>query len=305
MYRSRKIRDLGCQPGGRFIGIISGPRTVPGAVSADRFWIALVDVRPDSRDNPDWLEMFGDSAGGGFVHVMGASDGPEGFTRAISAELAAHGWGAASFDDLELLSELKAREPLSTAFELMEKDLLRTGQLQFGRFFLYPPADIATTEWLAQESQDQRLSLSQSSMLSNLSRMLRHLTLTQLDEGIGLTGQGSEILQIHLPHENPSELDVTILVHRDEEVTIDYEYGHVHFNSSVGSDWLSQALEFIFGALQGGVKVEIWADGDKLQQSRALILLENGEWHPFPMWSATPEPVAGDPPSIVKVLSFL
>ena len=296
---------LGCNREGRFIGIISGPQKVPGAVSADRFWIALVDVRPDSPDNPDWLEMFGDSAGGGFVHVMGLAPGPKAFQRAISTELAGHGWRAASFDDLDLLSDLNSREPLSAAFESMEKDLLRTGELQFGRFFLYPPADIATTEWLAQESEDQRLSLTQSSMLSNLSRMLGHLTLTQLDEGIGLTGQGSEILEIHLPHQNPSELDVTIVVRRDEEVTIDYEYGHVHFNSSVGADWVSQALEFIFGALQGGVKVEIWADGDKLRQSRALILLENGDWHPFSMWSATPDPDFEDPPSIVKVLSFL
>ncbi|HEU4866139.1 MAG TPA: hypothetical protein VFV09_00285, partial [Actinomycetota bacterium] len=136
-------------------------------------------------------------------------------------------------------------------------------------------------------------------------RMLRHLDLSQLDEGIGLTGQGSEVLEIHLPHQNPSELDVTILVRRDEEVTVDYEYGHVHFNSSVGADWVSQSLEFIFGALQGGVKVEIWADGDKLQQSRALILLENGDWHPFPMWSANPSPALGEPAAIVKVLSFV
>lgn len=274
-------------------------------MSADRVWIALVDVHPDSPDNPDWLDLFGDGAGGGFVHVMGLTPGPEALQRAIDAELAAHGWAAASVDDIELLSDLKSREPLSAAFETMEQQLLRTSEMQFGRFFLYPPADIPTTEWLAQESEDERLSLSQSSMLNNLSRMLRHLTLPQLDEGIGLTGQGSDILQIHLPQQNPSELDVTILVHRDEEVTVDYEYGHVHFNSSLGADWLSQALEFVFGALQGGVKVEIWADGDKLRQSRALILLENGDWHPFPMWSATPDPVVDDPPSIVKVLSFL
>jgi hypothetical protein len=290
---------------GRFVGIVAAPRKAPDAVSLDRFWIVLVDVHPDSPDNADWVRMFGDSAGGGFVHVMGLAPGPEAFQREIRKDLAGHGWEAASFDDLELLSDLKAREPLSAAFESMEKDVLRTGELQFARFFLYPPADIATTEWLAQESEDQRLSLTQSTLLANLSRMLRHLTLSQLDEGIGLTGQGSEILEIHLPHQNSSELDVTILVRRDEEVTVDYEYGHVHFNSSVGADWVSQALEFIFGALQGGVKVEIWADGDKLQQSRALILLENGDWHPFPMWSATPSAALGEPASIVKVLSFV
>lgn len=274
-------------------------------MTTERFWIALVDVHPRSADNPEWLEMFGDSAGGGFVHVMGLARSPEAFQRAVSNDLAAHGWKAASFDDLELLSEVKSREPLSAAFENMEKEVLRTGELQFGRFFLYPPADIATTEWLAQEAEDQRLSLTQSTLLGNLSRMLRHLALSQLDEGIGLTGQGSDILEIHLPHKDPLQLDITILVSRDEEVTIDYEYGHVHFNSAVGADWVSQSLEFIYGALQGGVKVEIWADGDKLQQSRALILLENGDWHPFPMWSATPAPPAGEPPSILKVLSFL
>ena len=197
------------------------------------------------------------------------------------------------------------REPLSAAFEEMERNVVRTGELQLGRFFLYPPEDVATSEWLAHESEDQRLSLTQSAVLSNLSRMLRHLPLSQLDQGIGLTGQGSQVLEVHLPHRDPLELDLTILVRQDEEITIDYEYGHVHFNSAAGTDWVSQALEFVYGALQAGVKVEIWAAGDKLQQSRALILLENGDWHPFAMWSATPDAPAGGTPTIVKVLSFL
>lgn len=274
-------------------------------MSSDRFWIALVDVHPDSPDNPDWLEMFGDSASGGFVHVMGMARTPESFQREIRRELANSGWRAASFDDLELLSDLKSKEPLSDAFEEMEKTLLRTGELQYGRFFLYPPDDVATPKWLAQESEDRRLTLTQSAVLNNLSRMLRHLSLPQLDQGIGLTGQGSEILEIHLPHREPSELDVTILVQQDDEITVDYEYGHVHFNSAAGADWNNQALEFIYGALQGGVKVEMWASGDKLEHSRALILLENGDWHSFAMWSATPGSVPEEAPSIVKFLSFL
>jgi hypothetical protein len=274
-------------------------------MSPDRFWIALVDVRPDKPGNPAWLESFGDSAGGAFVHVMGLAPNPRAFRKAIGDHLAGQGWLAATFDDTELLSALKAREPLSPAFEEMERNVVRTGELQLGRFFLYPPEDVATSEWLARESEDQRLSLTQSAVLNNLSRMLRHLPLSQLDEGIGLTGQGSQVLEVHLPHRDPLELDLTILVRQEEEITIDYEYGHVHFNSAAGTDWVSQALEFVFGALQAGVKVEIWAAGDKLQQSRALILLENGDWHPFAMWSATPDAPAGGIPTIVKVLSFL
>ncbi|HEX2148810.1 MAG TPA: hypothetical protein VHI31_01350 [Actinomycetota bacterium] len=274
-------------------------------MSPDRFWIVLVDVLPDAPDNADWLRSFGDSAGGGFVHVIGLAPNTESFQQAIRDDLATHGWVASTFSDLELLSDLKSREPLSPAFEEMEKEVVRTGELQFGRFFLYPLEDVVTTDWLAQESQDRRLSLTQSTLLSNLSRMLRHLTLTQLDQGMGLTGQGSDILEVHLPHRNAGELDLTILARRDEDITIDYEYGHVHFNASVGADWISQALEFIYGALQGGVKVEIWATGDKLERSRALILLENGDWHPFLAWSATPDPMAGDSPTIVKVLSFV
>jgi hypothetical protein len=273
-------------------------------MSSDRFWIALVDVHPDTTENPDWLEIFGENASGGFVHVMGLARSPQEFERSVREDLAVHRWRVASFDDLELLSDLKSREPLSAAFEAMEKALLKTGDLQFGRFFLYPPEEIAIPDWLAHESQDRRLTLTQSMVLSNLSRMLRHLELPELDRGIGLTGQWSEMLEVHLPHRAESELDVTILVHLDEEITIDYEYGHVHFNPSVGADWIDQALEFIYGALQAGVKVEIWATGDKLEQSRASILLENGEWHPFPLWSATPDPVPGDP-SVVKMLSFL
>ena len=273
-------------------------------MSSERFWIALVDVHPDTPQNPDWLETFGENASGGFVHVMGLARSPEAFERTVRDDLATHAWRAASFDDLELLSDLKSREPLSAAFEAMEKELLRTGDLQFGRFFLYPPDEIGIPEWLTHESEDRRLTLTQSMVLSNLSRMLRHLELPLLDRGIGLTGQGSEMLEVHLPHRDESELDVTVLVHVDEEITIDYEYGHVHFNASVGADWTSQALEFLYGALQAGVKVEIWATGDKLEQSRASILLENGDWHPFPLWSATPEPVPGEP-SVVKLLSFL
>lgn len=274
-------------------------------MSPDRFWIALVDVRPDDPGNPAWLESFGDSAGGAFVHVMGLAPHPKAFRKAIRDDLARQGWLAATFDEIELLSDLKSREPLSAAFEEMERKVLRTGELQLGRFFLYPLEDIATIEWLADESEDRRLSLTQSAVLSNLSGMLRQLTLPQLDQGIGLTGQGSEVLEVHLPHRDPLELDLTILIRQEEEITIDYEYGHVHFNSAAGADWVSQALEFVYGALQAGVKVEIWVAGDKLQQSRALILLENGDWHPFPMWSATPDGPAGDAPAIVKVLSFL
>ncbi|MEX0790276.1 MAG: hypothetical protein WD178_05810 [Actinomycetota bacterium] len=274
-------------------------------MSPDRLWIVLVDVRPDSPDNPAWLETFGDSAGGAFVHVMGLAPHSEAFQGAVGETLAGQGWRAATFDDLELLSDLKSREPLSASFEAMEGHLLRTGELQFGRFFLYPREDIATSKWLASESQDRRLTLTQSSLLSNLARMLGHLTLPGLDQGIGLTGQGSEVLEVHLPHRDQSELDLTILVRLDEEITIDYEYGHVHFNPSAGPDWVNQALEFLYGALQAGVKVEIWAAGDRLEQSRALILLENGDWHPFAMWSATPDAPAAGAPGIVKVLSFL
>ncbi|CAN5848793.1 hypothetical protein BH23ACT12_BH23ACT12_22390 [soil metagenome] len=275
------------------------------AVSPDRFWIALVDVRPYAPDNPAWLETFGDSSGGAFVHVMGMASNPAAFQKVINDNLAEPGWHAATYEDLELLSEMKSREPLSAAFEEMERRVLRSGELQFGRFFLYPLDDIATSEWLASESEDRRLSLTQSTLLSNLSRMLRHLTLPRLDEGIGLTVQGTGALEVHLPHRDSLELDLTILVRQEEEITIDYEYGHVHFNASVGADWVDQALEFLYSALQAGVKVEIWATGDKLQQSRALILLENGDWHPFPTWSATPDAQSGEAPVIVKVLSFL
>lgn len=274
-------------------------------MSPDRFWIVLVDVHPDTPTNRDWLEMFGDSAGGGFVHVMGMAPNPEAFQRDIRREFANSRWKAAKFDDLELLSDLKAKEPLSDAFEEMEKTLLRTGEMQFGRFYLYPPEDVSSPRWLAQEAEDRRLTLTQSTVLNNLARMLNQLSLPQLDEGIGLTGQGSDVLEIHLPHRDPSELDVTILVRQDEEITIDYEFGHVHFNAAAGDDWTSQALEFMYGALQAGVKVQMWASGDQLEHSRALILLDNGDWHGFAMWSATPGSAPDREPTLVKVLSFL
>lgn len=274
-------------------------------MSPNRFWIALVDVRPGTTDNAEWLDAFGDSASGGFVHVMGLARTPEAFEQDVGRELAGHGWRAASFGDLELLAALKGREPLSAAFEEMEKNLLRTGELQFGRFFLYPSDELPIPEWLALEAEDRRLTLTQSTVLSNLSRMLQHLTLPLLDQSVGLTGQGTDELHINLPHREDTELDLTILVTSDDEVTIDYEYGHLHFNAAMGSDWVGQALEFIYGALQGGVKVEIWTTGSRLEHSRALILLENGDWHPFPLWSAAPEPEPSREPTLVKLLSFL
>lgn len=273
-------------------------------MSPDRFWITLVDVIPDTPDNQDWLEYFGDSAAGGFVHVMGMARSPAGLQEAITAELAGHRWIPRAFDDLELLTDLKSREPLSQAFEEMEAELLRTGELRFGRFFLYPSHELSTMEWLAREAEDPRLSFTQSTVLNNLSGMFRELSLPRLDEGIGLTGQGREELEIHVPHQDETELDLTIQVRMDEEITVDYEYGHVHFNPGVGEDWVSQALDFVYGALQGGVKVEIWATGDKLEQSQASILLDNGEWYPLALWSATPDPAPAAEPQVVKFLSF-
>ncbi len=274
-------------------------------MSSDRFWITLVDVSPNTPTNQDWSDYFGESAAGGFVHVMGLARSPAAFRDAITAELASHRWVAEAFDDLELLSDLKSREPLSPAFEEMEAELLRTGELQFGRFFLYPSQELSTTDWLARESEDPRISFTQSTVLNNLSRMFRHLSLPQLEEGIGLTGQGRDELEIHLPHRDETQLDLTVQVRLDEEITVDYEYGHLHFNSGIGDDWVSQALEFVYGALQGGVQVELWATGDKLEHSRASILLENGEWFPFPLWSATPDPAPAGDPLVVKVLSFV
>lgn len=284
----------------------SGKRErAPGNVSRNRFWITLVDVHPGTPDNSEWLAAFGDSASGGFVHVMGLAKTPEALHEAIGRELAGHGWRAASFDDTEPLAALKGRESLSEAFEEMEKALLRTGDLQFGRFFLYPAEELSTPEWLALEAEDRRLTITQSTVLTNLSRMLQSLTLPQLDHSVGVTGQGTDALHIHLPHRDEAELDLTILVTSDTEITVDYEYGHLHFNREVGTDWVDQALDFLYGALQGGVKVEIWSTDGRLEHSRALILLENGDWHPFPLWSTTPTPGPSGEPTVVKVLSFL
>lgn len=270
----------------------------------DRFWIALVDVSPGTPDNPEWINAFGGSAGGGFVHVLGMARSQESFRRLVRDDLARHGWEARSFEEVELLAVVKAREPLSPALEELERKLLRTGGLQFGRFFLYPRQETSTSDWLAQEASDERLSLTQSAVLSNLSRMLRSVDLPQLDESVGLTGQGDEEMEISLPHRLDDELDLSVIVRGDELITMDYGYGHVHFGPGAGTDWIGEALEFLFGALQGGVKVEIWATGDKLEQSRALLLLENGDWLPCSLWSATPDPAAG-PPLAVKKLSFL
>lgn len=274
-------------------------------MGTDRFWIALVDVRPNASDNTDWLEYFGENAAGGFVHVMGLARSPERFQQSIQAELQGRNWTAHSFDDLELLSTVKAREPLSSAFEALERELLRTGELQFGRFYLYPADQADPSDWLSSEGGDERLSRTQRIVLSNLAGMLRSLPLPGLGEGIGLTGQGTDELEIHLPHREPAELDVTILVRMDEEITVDYEYGHLHFLQREGEEWVDEALEFIYSSLQGGIRVEIWAVGDKLSHSRASILLENGEWFAFPMWSASLSPPAAEAPTETKLLSFL
>ncbi|HEX2052777.1 MAG TPA: hypothetical protein VHJ78_03490 [Actinomycetota bacterium] len=272
---------------------------------ADRFWIALVDVFPGTPDDPEWVESFGDAAGGGFVHVLGMAKDAAAFRRAVAEALSGHGWEARGFEEVELLAAVKAREPLSPALEALESQLLRTGRLQFSRFFLYPRDESSTAAWLDQEAQDGRLSLTQSTVLANLARMLSSVELPELDESVGLTGQGSEELEVHLPHRSEAGLDLSILVRSDAEITVDYEYGHLHFSPELGNDWIGQALEFVYGALQGGVKVEIWATGDKLEQSRALLLLENGDWFPFPAWAATPDPDPAAEPVAVTKLSFL
>lgn len=235
---------------------------------------------------------------------MGLARNADALRRRVGAELANYGWSAASFDDVELLSAVKAREPLSHAFEEMERLLLKTGQLQFGRFFLYPLAELASAQWLAEESEDPRLSATQSALLENLAQMLGQLAPDLIAEDIGLTGQGTQTVDIFLPHREESELDLTIRVRGDVEITVDYGYGHLHFCGERGGEWALQALDFIYGALQGGVRVEIWARDGTVGWSRALLLLENGDWSPMTAWSALPEPLPETQPSVVKLLGF-
>lgn len=269
-----------------------------------RFWIALVDVRPDTDTNPNWLEHFGDSAAGGFVHVMGLAPSSKQFVEMIREELSGFGWQAVSVDELELMSELKSREKLSPSFDAMEERLLQTGETQFGRFFLYPTNELTTPEWLATEAQDSRLTATQSTVVGNLGKMLESVDLPDLGSGVGVTGQGQESLEIVLPHRDPAESALRIRVVADSLITFDHGFGHIHFEP--GPDWVTDALELVYGALQGGVRVEIWTDpkGTTVEQSRVSMLLENGEWQAVAAWSASRNLDRRNEPDTVRVLSF-
>ncbi|MGQ0679413.1 MAG: hypothetical protein ACT4OM_07140 [Actinomycetota bacterium] len=266
-------------------------------------WIGLVHVVPDKPDNVLWTEDFGSSTTGAYVHILAfASDKPS-YQACIVEDLAANGWRADEIDEVQEFSSWSSgREVAPELFECAE-ELLISGEPQFGTWHLYfDDDDTSTEQWLMKEAQAPDRSEAQTRVLESLSRMLEQVDATALD-GISLQEEGPE-LTIGLNHVDDAIPELEVIVGVDH-IVVDHGFGHLHFSAGKQQDYLEEAMEFLFGALQGGVRVDAWMVEGELVKSMTYALLEGGsEWTEYSAWASEPDPSFDEPPTQTMVLNF-
>lgn len=266
-------------------------------------WIALVHIEPDVPGNPEWIKDFGNSSTGAFVNVLALAHDGESFKAAVAADLAGNNWRATDFEDLESFFDRSTNTAVAQELFDLADELAASGEPQFATWHLYFDEDTSTTEWLRLEAQSAGRSEPQIKVLDALAGMLDTLETSGLD-GVSIEEDDEEITVV-LAHEDESSFDFGIMVGRDH-VVIDHGYGHLHFSQDSSPEWMDDAVQFIFNALQGGVKVEAWEKKGELERSRTFIKLEGGEeWGEYSAWALEPNPSFDDTPTETKIISFI
>lgn len=265
-------------------------------------WIGLVEAAPINAGDPQWTEHFPHSTGGFTTGVAFAADAAD-FRSRMAEALAELGAVAASFEDVETLEARHAREADGNPHEELIGALRRTGFPQLGEFHLYGPEEFESdSDWLEAMAERDDLTEVQRDLLRQLAKMLSGLDLPFLDHIDIETPDGSTV--VNLPHRADGGINLEVRVTGEGEVVIDYGLSHVHFAGGRGSDRADEVYNFIYSALQGGVMVEVWSVGDRIDRSRTLILAEGGGWNTYSTTASTPSVTFDDEPTDRRLLGF-
>jgi hypothetical protein len=265
-------------------------------------WIGLVEAAPVNPDDPRWTESFRNSAGGVTTGVAFAVDAAE-FQSQIAEVLAEVGAAPTSFEDVETMEARLAGQPDANPQHELIEELRLSGLAQLGTFRLYGPQDFeSNSDWLEAAADWDDLTGPQRQVMRQLAGMLRSLDLPFLDEVDLETDDGTTV--IHLAHKDEDGLDLEVRIAADDEVVVDYGPGHVHFPGGHREEGLDVIFDFIYAALQGGVMVEVWKDGDSIDRVRTSILAEGGGWRIYSTTTSTDPATFDDEPSYRRLLGF-
>jgi hypothetical protein len=266
-------------------------------------WIGLVEVKPVRDDEPRWRDHFGPAAGG-FANPVAFATDASGFQQAIAAALREVGGEAVSFEDVETLQSRRAQMGDSDLFSGLAAELERSGQPQLGSFHLFGAEEFeSSAKWLESQSERGDLTKLQSQTLREIGRMLGRLDLPLLG-GVSLASEEARVI-VNLTHGTDGHPDLGVSIGEDD-VVVEYGLGHAHFGGAVEEKTpLGDANSFIFSALQGGVKIEVWEKpGGTIDRTRTSILAVDGTWDPLTTVATNPSVSFDTSPTYTRVLSF-
>ena len=236
------------------------------------------------------------------MYVLALANDAGTFRSAVAEDLAKRHWLATEFQEVEPFGERATRAPVAQELFDLEDELLVTGEPQFGTWHLYFGEETSTTEWLRGEARSPDRSEAQKLVLDALGRMLEQVDTPRLG-GVSLQEDEDE-LTVTLAHEDETMPGLEVFVEKGQ-VVIDHGYGHLHFSEDKSPDWVDEALQFLYSALQGGVKVDVWEQDGELEKSMTFILLKGGEtWGEYVGWARTPDPSFDGLPTETRILTF-
>jgi hypothetical protein len=264
-------------------------------------WIGLVEVKPTSWGEAQWREHFGEAAGGFATAVALVTNAVE-FQGAIAAALPEVGGKAVSFDDVETLESRRAQLRDGNLHDDLVAELERSRQPQFGVFYSYGAEEFeSSADWLESQSERRDVTKLQSQVIRQIAGVLRDLDLPLL--GVDLTSKDDRIV-VNLTHGSDGDPYLAVSVANDE-VVVDYGLSHAHFGGDGEEKRVDEACDFIFSALQGRVKIEVWEKADgTIDRTRTSIMVEDGAWEFYTADAPSPSPSFDEPPTYTKLLSF-
>ena len=123
--------------------------------------------------------------------------------------------------------------------------------------------------------------------------MLKQIELPLLD-GLDMAHEEDRIIVNLTHHEGIGAPDLAVSV-GDAEIVVDYGLSHAHSGKRAEDRPLDDAYDFIYSALQGGVKVEVWDRPDAtIERTRTCILIEDRGWEPYTAEAPRPAPSFDD-----------
>jgi hypothetical protein len=265
-------------------------------------WIGLVEVKPRRQGEPHWREHFGEAAGG-FATAVALVTSADEFQRAIAAALTEVGGEAVAFDDVETLESRRAQLRDGNLHEDLVAELEGSGQPQLGVFHNYGAEEFESgADWLESQSESSDLTKLRSQVLRQIAGMLRDLKLPLLG-GVNLANEEGRIV-VNLTHEIDGGPDLAVSV-GDDDVVVGYGLSHAHFGGDGEKKPVDDAYDFIFSALQGRVKIDVWEKADgTIDRTRTSIMVEDGGWESYTADAPSPSPSFDEPPTYTKLLSF-